>query len=188
MDETPHRLLRRYSDAGTDVSGEPTFRGLLDRVFRTAFEAFYHQELPFQYVVSETDPERVLSSSGLPQVMLVLHDFPFPSVDTPELSVEVLEIHTGSAMFDLSVEFVERDGRLVGWILIRQRVVRGRDDRQDGGTFSDLVEGAVEGPDRRVSDLPLLAYVAQVAVEIPRISRESRRHGGWVFTTKCGLG
>ena len=34
----------------------------------------------------------------------------------------------------------------------------------------------------------LLAYVAQVAVEIPRISRESRRHGGWVFTTKCGLG
>ncbi|MGZ3337492.1 MAG: hypothetical protein ACXVBV_19395, partial [Isosphaeraceae bacterium] len=33
-----------------------------------------------------------------------------------------------------------------------------------------------------------LAYVAQVAVEIPRISRESRRHGGWVFTTKCGLG
>jgi Fic family protein len=33
-----------------------------------------------------------------------------------------------------------------------------------------------------------LAYVARVAVEIPRISRESRRHGGWVFTTKCGLG
>ena len=33
-----------------------------------------------------------------------------------------------------------------------------------------------------------LAYVAQVAVEIPRISRESRRHGSWVFTTKCGLG
>ena len=38
------------------------------------------------------------------------------------------------------------------------------------------------------SVLKQLAYVAQVAVEISRISRESRRHGGWVFTTKCGLG
>ena len=72
----------------TDVSGEPTFRELLDRVFRTAFEAFYHQELPFQKVVSELNPERVLSNSPLFQVMLVLQDYPFPSVEMPGLSLE----------------------------------------------------------------------------------------------------
>ena len=140
----------------THVSGDPTFRGLLGHVFRTAFEAFYHQELPFQYVMGEMDPERGLSRSRVPQVMLALHDYLVPSVDIPELSVEVLEIHTRSALFDLSVELQERDGRLVGWIQYDNDLFEGQTIARMAGHFRTLLEGAVEGPDRRVSDLPLL--------------------------------
>ena len=140
----------------TDVSGEPTFRELLDRVFRTAFEAFYHQELPFQNVVSELNPERVLSNSPLFQVMFVLHDFPVPSVEMPGLSVELLEIHTGTAMFDLALELQEQKGRLVGWFQYDNELFEAETIARMAGHFQTLLEGAVKDPDRRVSELPLL--------------------------------
>ena len=140
----------------TDVSGEPTFRGLLDRVFRTAFEAFYHQEFPFQNVMSGLGPEQALSSSRPLQVMFALHDYPVPSVKLPGLSVEVLEIHTGSAKFDLSIELLERDGRLVGWFEYDNGLFEEETIARMAGHFQTLLEGAVNDPDRRVSELRLL--------------------------------
>ena len=141
----------------TDVSGEPTFRELLDRVFRTAFEAFYHQELPFQNVVNELNPERVLSNSPLFQVMLVLQDYPLPAVEMPGLSVELLDIHTGTAKFDLTLELQERKGRLVGWFEYDNELFEVETIARMAGHFQTLLEGAVKDPDRRVSELPLLA-------------------------------
>jgi len=140
----------------TDVSGEPTFRELLDRVFRTAFEAFYHQELPFQNVVSELNPERALSTSPLFQVMLVLHDYPLPSVEMPGLSVELLEIHTGTAKFDLTLELQEQKGRLVGWLEYHNELFEVETIARMVGHFQTLLDGAVRDPDRRLSELPLL--------------------------------
>ena len=140
----------------TDVSGRPTFRQLLDRVFRTTFEALYHQEYPLQDVVSELNPSRVPSGSSLIQVMLALHDFPVPSVELPALSVEVLEIHTGTAKFDLSLQFLEREGRLEGWFEYNDELFAVETIALMAGHFRVLLEAAVRGPDRRVSELPLM--------------------------------
>ena len=140
----------------SDVSGEPTFRELLDRLFRTAFEAFYHQELPFQNVVSQLNTERVLSKSPLFQVMLILHDYPVPLVAMPGLSVEPLDIHTGTAMFDLTLELQERQGCLVGWFEYDSELFEVETIARMAGHFQTLLEGAIKDPERRVSELPLL--------------------------------
>jgi hypothetical protein len=140
----------------TDVSGRPTFRQLLDRVFRTTFEALYHQEFPFEDVVSELNPGRVLSGSSLSQVMLTLHDFPVPSVELPGLSVEILDIHTGTAKVDLSLEFQERGGRLEGWFEYNDELFTVETIARMAGHFRVLLEAAVRDPDRRVSELPLM--------------------------------
>jgi amino acid adenylation domain-containing protein len=140
----------------TDVSGRPTFRQLLDRVFRTTFEALYHQEVPLQDVVSELNPGRIRSGSSLTQVMLALHNFPVPSVKLPGLSVEVLEIHTGTANFDLSLQCLEREGRLEGWIEYDDELFTVETIARMAGHFQVLLQAAVGNPDRRVSELPLM--------------------------------
>ena len=83
--------------------------------------------------------------------MLALHDFPVPSVELPGLSVEVLEIHTGTAKFDLSLQFLEREGRLEGWFEYDDELFDGRDDRPDGGTFPGVVGSRREEPRTVVS-------------------------------------
>ena len=99
----------------TDVSGEPTFRELIARARRTALDAYSHQELPFNTLVSALNPERDATGASLLQVMLVLQNNPSPAMAMPGLTTEVLDVSTGRALYDLAIELWERDGRIVGW-------------------------------------------------------------------------
>ncbi|WP_420128650.1 amino acid adenylation domain-containing protein [Longimicrobium sp.] len=60
----------------TDLSGDPAFRAVVDRVRETALDAYQHQEVPFERVVAELRPQRSLSHSALYQVLFLLDELP----------------------------------------------------------------------------------------------------------------
>jgi len=93
----------------TEVRGEESFRELLQRVREVALGGYSHQEVPFEKLVEELQPERELSRSPLFQVMLVLQNTPREELKMGELRVQALELASETAMFDLMLVVDERE-------------------------------------------------------------------------------
>ncbi|WP_250008421.1 non-ribosomal peptide synthetase [Actinoplanes sp. M2I2] len=93
----------------TDLSGDPSFAGLLARVRDADLAAFSHQDVPFESVVEVVNPPRSLSRHPLFQVMVV-HRQAAGAVTLAGLEVGDEPLNTGTARFDLVVELAEHGG------------------------------------------------------------------------------
>ncbi|MEU5658026.1 amino acid adenylation domain-containing protein [Streptomyces sp. NPDC047737] len=93
-----------------DVSGDPGFGELVDRVRVTDLAAFAHQDVPFEQLVHALQPARSLARHPLFQVMVVLQNNAVASLDLPGLVARPVDGEGGAAKFDLGFNFVERTG------------------------------------------------------------------------------
>ncbi|MCX5414993.1 non-ribosomal peptide synthetase [Streptomyces sp. NBC_00059] len=94
----------------TDLSGNPTFAQVLDRVREFDLAAYAHQDLPFERLVDALDPERAQNRHPLFQTMLVLQNQDAAAVELPGLTVTAQPVRTGISKFDLTFTFAERRG------------------------------------------------------------------------------
>lgn len=91
----------------TDTSGDPSFMELIKRVRETNLDAYAHQELPFEELVARLEPARTTNRHPLFQVMLSFQVRPSELFELPGLKVELEEVETGTAKFDLWFNIVE---------------------------------------------------------------------------------
>ncbi|WP_159401461.1 non-ribosomal peptide synthetase [Streptomyces sp. NRRL F-5053] len=93
-----------------EANPETTVGEFLTATRRTVLEALTHQELPFDRLVEELQPERDPSRTPLFQAAVALRRV--RTIETPRLGVEEIPVPRTSAMFDLGFEFEDRDGEL----------------------------------------------------------------------------
>ena len=140
----------------TDLSGDPSFLELLERVRGVTLGAFSNQDVPFEKLVEELQPERDTSRTPLFQAMLVLQNAPSPSSRTPTLEFERVFIDIETAKFDLTFFVREREDGLCVAIEYSTELFDESTVARMAEQLRTLLEGIVEEPELEVSALPLL--------------------------------
>lgn len=100
----------------SEVRGRDTARGLLARVRQTTLEAYRYQDVPFEKVVEDLQPQRDLGRMPLFQVALVLQNFSRQQFSLPALEVSSFEPAQAAAKTELRFLLVDEGSRLQGSI------------------------------------------------------------------------
>ncbi len=127
----------------TDLSGDPSFAQLLERVRQTELDALEHQDVPFERLVEVLAPERSMARHPLFQVVLAVQNNAQTGADLPGLRVTVLPDDWRAARFDLDVLMAE--------------------------TFTGGVPAGLRGMVRAAADLFDLATAQSIAARFTRL-------------------
>ncbi|MEU7592628.1 amino acid adenylation domain-containing protein [Streptomyces sp. NPDC039022] len=147
------------------IDEQQTVRDFLTEVRRTAFEAFAHQDLPFDQVVQAVAAERSSSHSPVFQTIFILQSYPDENLTFPGVEAEPADTPVYSAQYDLLFKLRE-DGDELHALLVYDTTLWDADDaRRFVAWFRHLVERMCAAPDARLGELPLIdpAEAADIA-------------------------
>ncbi|HEX6292329.1 MAG TPA: amino acid adenylation domain-containing protein [Herpetosiphonaceae bacterium] len=140
-----------------DLRGNPSLREALGRVRAMVLAAYAHQDLPFEILVDELQPERDLSRNPLFQALFVLQNMPLPTLELPGVTLESIPVDSGTAKFDLSLAIREGPQTLIGLLEYATDLFDAATIDRLIGHFQGLLHAIVADGDQPIMRLPLLA-------------------------------
>ncbi|MFB1479128.1 non-ribosomal peptide synthase/polyketide synthase, partial [Corallococcus sp. RDP092CA] len=148
----------------TNLEGNPSFRALLAQVKETTLGAYAHQDVPFEKLVEELQPQRSLSHAPLFQVMFVLQQDVLPHFRLPGVELSPYEVESKTAKFDLTLYLTETANGLEGTLEYNTDLFEAATARRMTEHLRGLLESLVSNPGGKLSELPLMGPQEQQAL------------------------
>ncbi|WP_226886988.1 condensation domain-containing protein, partial [Nisaea nitritireducens] len=133
-----------------------SFETVLSQLRETSLDAYAHQDLPFETLVTELQPERSLSHSPLFQVMFALQNAPQEALALGEATIQPLQPDLETAKFDLTLSIdAGPNGLACNWEYAADLFEPSRIDRM-AAHYRTLLESILATPEAPIGTLPLL--------------------------------
>jgi len=139
-----------------DLSGGLSFRELLKQVRERCLGAYAHQDIPFEKLVEELQPQRSLSHQPLFQVLFQLHDSGFEPLALEGLKVVGVKPQEGTTKFDLALSLVPSDRGVSGAVYYCTDLFERSSIKRLVQHFEQLLKSIVAGVEQPVQELRLL--------------------------------
>jgi amino acid adenylation domain-containing protein len=140
----------------THIENKTTFADLLKQIRQIALSAYAHQDIPFEHLVENLNPERSLSYSPLFQVMFTLQNHEESEINLPELSIQTLEQESTIAKFDLTLNVSDTSDHLaLSWEYATD-LFKANTIQRMAEHFAILLEGIVQNTEADIHILQLL--------------------------------
>ncbi len=140
----------------TERAGALSFREFLKQVEATRLEAYEHQEVPFDKLVEELNPERHGGGMPLVQVLFVLQNTPSAELRLNGLEVEQVSVDYGYSFEDICISMQEEEDALSGSLRYSTELFAHSSMERLVGHFERILAGACAAPDENVEQIPLL--------------------------------
>ncbi len=140
----------------TRLAGNPTIREVLHRVREVTLEAQTHQDVPFEKLVEELQPQRTLSHGPLFQTMFVFLNNG-EKLEAPEnLAFSSLELNHGTEKNDLTLQVTEVRNGLTGSLSYSTDLFDESTIKRMTAHWLRVLEALVANPEQLVRDVELL--------------------------------
>ncbi|HTG31297.1 MAG TPA: non-ribosomal peptide synthase/polyketide synthase, partial [Thermoanaerobaculia bacterium] len=151
-----------------DLGGDPSFRTLLDRVREVTLDGYTHQDLPFERLVEEVQPERSLGRNPLFEVLFNhLAVSGEDRVASARLALEPWDLEEPEAKFPLTLYLSE----LAEGVSLRLVYQRARFSGERVGRMLDqlehLLDQLIAGPDLPIGVHSLATPAARLGLPDP---------------------
>ncbi|WP_051775011.1 non-ribosomal peptide synthetase [Paenibacillus tyrfis] len=140
-----------------ELSPELSFNELLNQVRTTALEAFEHQDVPFEKLVEELQPERHMSHNPFFQVAFFFQNVPMPPLELADLTIRQNPVDGGTSKFDLTFQFTPRDEGMELEIEYNTDLFDESTVARMSGHWQTLLTAVASNADLHISELPLLS-------------------------------
>jgi amino acid adenylation domain-containing protein len=148
----------------SEIEGRVGFRELLKQVRETTLQAYEHQDVPFEKLVEELQPERDLTQTPLFQVSFTLQNAPGAALELPRLKLSAMSGGTAQEKFELSLVVAEWDERIRGSLGYRTALFEESSIRRLLSHFQNLLTEIAGGSQKPVFELPMLSETEQTQV------------------------
>ena len=149
-----------------DLSENPAFLQFLAQAKQVCLDAQANQEIPFEMLVEELNPDRSLSYNPLFQVMLVSENAQADVLDLQGLQLERQFFAGNSTKFDLLLAANKSDAGLRLIWTYNMDLFAGSSVERMAANFEVLLRGIMAQPQTRFSELPLLSATERQQVLI----------------------
>ncbi|AOS63786.1 non-ribosomal peptide synthetase [Actinoalloteichus hymeniacidonis] len=140
------------------MAPEPTMtvREYLAATRRTAFDAFAHQDLPFDQVVQAVAPHRSAAHAPLFQAVFILQSYPESPLDLTGVRASAYSAPIYAAQYDLMLKLREVDGGAEGLLIHNDELLDAEDAARFASWFRQLLTVLADAPDTPLSEVSLL--------------------------------
>ncbi len=141
----------------TDLSGDPTFRELLQRVREVTLGAYSHQDVPLAKLVGELQVKRDVSRNPLFQVVFLLQNASTQTLELPGLKLSPFEFQVTTAPFDMVLSLTEMGDHLRGLVTYNTALFDEQTIERLLNDYENMLERVVADPNQPLSSLQVLA-------------------------------
>lgn len=140
-----------------DLSGNPAFTELLQQTKRDSLNAYRNQDVPFEKLVEELQPDRVMSYSPVFQTLFVLEHSATGSSSFSELTAEAVRVKSDTAKFDVSLFVSESADALSCTFEYNTDLFDTATIERMLNHFDVLLQSIAANPSVRIGDIQLLS-------------------------------
>ncbi|TCP59138.1 amino acid adenylation domain-containing protein [Tumebacillus sp. BK434] len=142
----------------TSLSGKLNFGEIVSQVREIALEAYSNQDVPFERLVEDLQPERNLSYTPLFQVMFVLQKDIVGETDSEHLTLTPLgAVETETSKFDLTMVLTETQQGLSGVLEYSTDLFEESTVKRMVKHFNTLLEAIILHPDLPIEQISFMS-------------------------------
>ncbi|MBT4836558.1 MAG: amino acid adenylation domain-containing protein, partial [Methylococcales bacterium] len=137
-----------------DLSGDPSFKELLNRTKKMALDGYAHQDVPFANLVEELSPERSTSHAPIFQVMIALQNYHY-KMNVSGLQFESIAFESGTSRYDITLDLTELEKGIEASFEYNTDLFSKETIVRMASHYEILLRGIVADYSQPISELPM---------------------------------